>query len=84
MSASNTPNPLTVTDGSLLLIGLALGVAFGTLIQNLAVGIGTGVAIGAASNMARRAGSQRWQMWLGLYFAIILIAAALRLTGVLK
>ena len=86
MPDDNTPSPdtLTITDASCLLVGFSLGIGFGTLIYNPAVGIGTGVALGVASNMARRRGRQHWMGWLGLYSVIILVAFALRLTGVLK
>jgi len=78
-----SPTPIGET-GSGLSISLALGVALGTLINNIAVGIGTGIAIGAACAIARRKGSRRWILWLGLYAVVVLVAFALKLAGVLK
>lgn len=80
-----SPSPTPIGDTSSgLAVGLALGVGFGTLINNLAAGIGTGIAIGAACAIARRKGSRRWVLWLGLYAVTVLVAFVLKLAGVLK
>ena len=80
-----SPNPAPLGDTSSgIAVGLALGVAFGMLISNLAAGIGTGMAIGAACAIARRKGSRRWVLWLGLYAVVVLVAFGLKLAGVLK
>lgn len=87
MSDDNTPSPSPAPIGetsSGLAVGLALGVALGTLINNLAAGIGTGIAIGAACAIARRKGSRRWILWLGLYAVVVLVAFVLKLAGVLR
>jgi F0F1-type ATP synthase membrane subunit c/vacuolar-type H+-ATPase subunit K len=82
---TTSPSPAPIGDTSSgLAVGLALGVALGTLINNLATGIGTGIAIGAACAIARRKGSRRWVLWLGLYAVVVLVAFVLRLAGVLK
>ena len=79
-----TPNPAPVGDiTSGLAIGLALGVSLGILTGNLPTGIGTGVAVGIASDMARKKGSNRWMMWLSAYAAVVLVAFAFRLAGIL-
>ena len=85
MPDDKTPNDTSIADTSSgLAVGLALGVAFGMSIDNLATGIGTGVAVGVACGMARRKGSKRWVLWLGMYAVLVLIAFALKLTGVIK
>ena len=80
-----SPSPAPIVEAtSGLAVGLALGVALGTLTNYLATGIGTGIAIGGACAIARKRGSNRWVLWLGLYAVVVLVAFVLRLTGVLK
>ena len=78
------PDGLTVNYVSSLLIGLGLGCGFGTLTNQPYVGLGTGLAIGIAANLARRKGSQNWMLWLGCYSALVLVAYAFKLGGVLR
>ena len=85
MPDDKPPNDTCIADTSSgFAVGLALGVAFGMSVDNLATGIGTGVAVGVACGMMRRKGSKRWVLWLGAYAVLVLIAFALKLTGVIK